>query len=280
MGWRSPALHFLAIGAVLFVARPWWERQATPRHAVAATTDDELLRREALDRGIDRADPAVRERLARLGRFVGEDARSEAELEAEARRLGLERSDVVVQRHLVQMMHLAAGKLGPADMPTEAELQAYLDAHAQAFAQPPRIRLTHVYLSRDRCGAALDAEAALLLRELRRSSVPPDVAAARGDAFLAGATIGPASPAELERIFGPELARSVAGAPPDHWIGPVPSPYGLHLVWVHEREPARVPSLGAVRSQVLHRLLRERSEERARTRVAALRARDARGDGE
>ncbi|MGH7893350.1 MAG: peptidyl-prolyl cis-trans isomerase [Candidatus Binatia bacterium] len=270
--WRAPAVHFLALGALLFTVWPDGRREPLPR-VTSATTDDELLHREALALGVDRADGAVRERLVRLGRFVGEDARSEAALEAEARALGLERSDVVVTRHLVQMMRLAAGKLGPADMPTEAELQAYLDQHATAFGQPGRIRLTHVYLSRDRCGAALGADATRLLGELRRTSVPPQAAAARGDAFLYGATIGPASAAELERIFGPELARSVFAAPLGHWIGPVRSPYGLHLVWVHEHELGRTPPLAAVRSQVLHRLLRERSAQRARSRMAALRAR-------
>jgi parvulin-like peptidyl-prolyl isomerase len=56
-------------------------------------------------------------------------------------------------------------------------------------------------------------------------------------------------------------------------VGPVRSSYGLHLVWVDERSPARVPPLAAVRSQVAHRLLAERGEERLRARLRTLRAR-------
>ena len=65
----------------------------------------------------------------------------------------------------------------------------------------------------------------------------------------------------------------MAAAPLAAWAGPIPSSYGLHLVWVHEREPAGVPALGAVRSRVVHALLEERRQARLRERMAALRAR-------
>jgi parvulin-like peptidyl-prolyl isomerase len=65
----------------------------------------------------------------------------------------------------------------------------------------------------------------------------------------------------------------VAAAPLAAWVGPVPSSYGLHLVWVHEREPGGLPSLAAVRSRVVHALLEERRQVRLRERMTALRAR-------
>src|SRR5439155_1728964 len=82
-------------------------------------------------------DAAVRERLVRLGGFVGEEAGGSRDvLEREARRLGLERSDLVVRRHLVEMMRLAAGWLGPDDRPSEADLETYLARHAEELAEP------------------------------------------------------------------------------------------------------------------------------------------------
>ena len=54
-------------------------------------------------------------------------------------------------------------------------------------------------------------------------------------------------------------------APEARWSGPVPSAYGLHLVWVHRRVEARDPDLEEARSELLatwrgeeeDRLLRE-----------------------
>jgi hypothetical protein len=302
---RAPAFHFLALGAALLAAhRPpggepahgagrvvvtradverlrdeWTQVTGAPptpaaeARLVARAVDEGILHREALALGLDRRDGAVRERLRRLGRFLGEEPREEAALEREARRLGLEQSDLLVKRHLVQMMELAAGRLGPEDLPTEGELQAYLEAHAGDFAEPERLRFTHVYLGRDRHREALARDAVALLAALRDGDVPPEGAAERGDPFLAGASIGPAPAAEVARLFGPAFARALAELPTGAWAGPLASSYGLHLVWLERREPGRVPSLASVRNRVLHRVLAERSRERGSARLQALRAR-------
>ena len=53
-----------------------------------------------------------------LASFLGEASEGDGEAAlGEARRLGLEERDVVIRRHLVQMMRLALAHLEPADMP-------------------------------------------------------------------------------------------------------------------------------------------------------------------
>jgi hypothetical protein len=52
----------------------------------------------------------------------------------------------------------------------------------------------------------------------------------------------------------------------------VRSTYGLHLVWIDERFPARVPTLDEVRSRAVLGVLRERGAQRAAQRLAQLRA--------
>lgn len=305
---RAPLLHFLVLGGALLGLRSWWdpERDAAPRPRIVidaaavarlretwtaehgtppgvasaaalvrAAIDEEMLYREALARGFDRRDAAVQERLVRLGGFVGEEAGGGREtLEREARRLGLERSDLVVRRHLVEMMRLAAGWLGPEGVPSEADLEAYLARHADELTPPARTRLTHVYVSQDAHGAAITTDALALLGAMRAAGTPPGEAAGRGDAFMRGAAID-GSAADLARIFGPGFVAAVDAAPLRTWVGPVRSSYGLHLVWVHARDAGRPPPLAAVRGVVLHRLLRERHEQREREEMEAMRARYA-----
>jgi hypothetical protein len=296
----APLVHFVVFGVLLFAARGWWgggtareeivvtaadvarlreawtrEHETRPdeRALVRAAIDDEVLFREALALGIDREDGAVRERLVRLGGFVGEDTAGEEALEEEARRLGLDRSDLVIRRHLVQMMRLATERVGVDALPSEDELADYLARHAERFAVPARVALTHVYLSAGRRGRALEAQAAALHAHLRTEAVAPADAASLGDPFIRGADIAGASDIDLDQTFGTGFAAAVREAPERAWVGPVRSSYGLHLVWVRERVPRRVPALAAVRSQVALRLLHERGAARARERLAALRAR-------
>src|SRR6266849_1671856 len=126
-----PLVHFLVIGGALLTLRAWWRPaslgESRPRIVIGAADleqlretwreehgsppgraaedalvrdaiDEEILYREALARGFDRRDDAVRERLVRPGGFGGEEAGGDRDtLEREARRLGLERSDLVVR---------------------------------------------------------------------------------------------------------------------------------------------------------------------------------------
>jgi hypothetical protein len=305
---RAPLLHFLVIGAALLALRAWWEPEdageSRPRIAfgadeverlretwaaehgsppgptteaalVRSAIDEEVLYREALALGFDRRDATVRARLVSLGAFVGEDAGGSRDvLEGEARRLGLERSDLVIRRHLVEMMRLAAGWLGPDDRPSDPELEAYLARHAEEFTLPEHTRLTQVFLNEQARGAATMHDALALLDELRATRTPPEEAAGRGDPFIRGAAVD-ASRADLGQIFGPGFAPAVDAVPVGTWAGPVRSSYGLHLVWVHAREPERIPALAEVHSRVLARFLRERSEQRRQDTLAALRARYA-----
>jgi hypothetical protein len=302
---RAPLVHFLVLGALLLAVRSAWQpppaarprivldaadvtrlretwtaERGTPPGPAAETAlvqdavDEEILYREAIAAGFDRGDAAVRERLVRLGSFVGEEtAGDRAALEGEARRLGLERSDVVIRRHLVEMMRLALEQPAPGDAPSDAELESYRTRHAAELAEAPTVRLTQVYFSAQARGEAALADAARALDEMRRADAGVEAAAGRGDAFIRGADVGPASRADLERVFGGDFAATVDQMQPGAWAGPVRSSYGVHLVWVRERLPGRVPPLAAIRGRLVLGLLEERGAGHAVERLRALRQR-------
>lgn len=279
---RSPVVRFIALGALLFALQRLWVGVATvpaptpivvaagPAELVDAEIDEEILFREALAREIDR-DRVVQSRLVRLGRFLGlaRDG-SDERVEREARALGLHQSDRVVRRHLVEMMRIAASTLRADDHPSEAALLAYYDAHRERFAQPARVRFTHVYLSAERRGANLQRDAADTLALLRRRGMRPGDAAPLGDPFARGAELTLAT-AQLEGAFGPGFAAAVGALPERTWAGPVRSAYGEHLIWIGERLAAAPAPYAAVRNRILHELLRARAETRLRETLQSLR---------
>lgn len=273
---RAPALRFAVAGALLFAVADRWP-PAVPAHPAAApalaadTDEDALLLDVGLAAGLDRRDALVRDRLRNLARFLAlaPDGADDAILEREARALGLVRTDPVIRRHLVDLMRLTAAALPPAALPDEDALRAWYAAHPDAYAVPARTRLTQIYLSRDRRGAALDGDASALAATLRRRGI--DAAAGRGDGFSRGAAIGPVSDAELTRIFGPGFAEAVAALPAGQWSGPVRSTYGLHLVWIEQRQPPAPAPFAAVRNQVLHAWLRERRSAQLAAALGSLR---------
>lgn len=266
------ALRFAALGALLFAAvhagRAWW----TPAPAVssASVPREERLVREALALGLHRSDPVVRRRLVQNLRFLGADpGRSDEALFEEALALGLHETDLVVRRRLVQRLELAAGAAAREETPADAELEAWLRAHRERFERPARVRITQVMLSRERRGSHLERDARELLERLHREQVSPDDAVGWGDPSLLPGRIPLRAGKDLARDFGATFARSVLALPTGRWSGPVPSAFGLHLVFVHERAAARLPALAEVRDAVLDDFAAERARRRLEAAAGA-----------
>jgi hypothetical protein len=308
---RRPALHFVLLGGLLFAADSWWQDGAGPEAAIPpaetivisagqveqmrrdlraqngmaptaaqldaaieGAIDEEVLYREALAIGLDRDNAAVRQRLVQDARFVADDPdQDEDALYRMALELGLDRSDQVVRRQLSTTMWLVASTvlLKREAPPDEAELEAYLRQHPEQFMEPWRVRLSHVYLSKQRRGAAAGDDARSLLETLRAGHIGPDKAPALGDPFLHGSHLAWLTRQGLQQRFGADFAAAVTALVPGAWSEPIRSTYGWHLVWVEGVQPAALPSLDAVRNQVLGAVLEERRAQRMRTTLDALR---------
>lgn len=295
---RTPLLHFLAGGAVLFVLtrgpeapapgadvapivisaddverlRRGHAREAglTPTDAdeaglVERAIEDELLFREALARGLDR-DRSVRNWLVEQMHVLEPDAPADADaLEAKARALGLDRTDLVVRRMLVQKMRLLASREGE-QPPTDAELDAFWARHADDYRMPERVTLWQVFVPER---AAADR----LVVELRRDGTPPAEGARRGRTFSAPPHLREQSPTDLRRRFGPEAAAAIAAAPLDAWSEPIASPFGWHVVFVASRTPGALPAVDAVRGRLAERWLDEQRTQRFAATLRALKER-------
>jgi len=289
MRWlRAPLLHFVAGGAALF-----WLLHLPPQPrpaAIVVTTGDvqrlrldytretgleptaadeaalveravqeELLYREALARGLDRYDRSVRNWLVEQMRVLTEEPSADAEgLYARARALGLDQTDLVVRRILVQKMRLLAARMGERS-PSDDELEAFYAEHRDEYRPPDRVTFWHVLAPR-----GTDAEALLAMVRART----PEDAARQGSSFGVPPHVVAQSPAQVEKVFGVELARAVERGVPGTWIGPVPSPYGPEVVWIEAHERGTAPPLAAVRGQILERW---QDEQRGRRVVALLR---------
>jgi parvulin-like peptidyl-prolyl isomerase len=259
--WRAPLVRFTCLGALLFALDLGFAREAAPR--AAPRDDDALLVTEAFARGLHESDDVVRRRLAQNLRFARRDeTRSDAELVEEALRLGMHESDLVVRRRLAQKMRLVLAAPARAEEPSEAELAAYLAAHAERFTEPARVTLVQLYF-RERAGAER------ALAQLRAGAAP----ASLGEAIALPRELPSHSAAELAARFGPGFAGDAFAAEDGVWSGPHASAYGHHLVLVRKRTPARVSALATVRSELREALLAERADAAVRNGIAALRAR-------
>jgi hypothetical protein len=266
-----PVLHFLAIGALLFAGERWLAR-APSVPQLAPASDEELLAAEARRIGLDRFDPVVRGRLVQNLRGLGFEGDAD-DLYREALALGMDASDVVVRRRLAERMEARLRAAAPV---SEAEARRAWDRHPELWTRPATVRLTHVFLARDRGGDATAGRARALRARLLAEDVGPEAAPARGDPFLLGAHLPTLSRAELARQLGAAFADAAFAAPAGRWSEPVRSSYGVHLLWVHEREPPQPLSFDRVRARLEDRVRAQRGDGALRDALAALRAGSAR----
>jgi peptidyl-prolyl cis-trans isomerase C len=248
--WRDPLLHFLLLGTGVFALHYWL---APP------TSGTQIILSEPVVRGLQQeyvrrtgSEPSPRDADAIIEQYVRNEV-----LYREALAQGLDRGDIIVRRRLVQKMQFLLENLDPVPEPTEVELRAYLDAHAERYAVAERVSLTHVFVRTDGRGANATAVASDLRERLRRGEDPSTL----GDPFLHGATFALRPTNELARLFGDEFVKQLAQCTPGVWSAPIRSSFGLHLVRVTERQAGRLPPLAEVRSTVQ----RDWTEERRAT---------------
>jgi hypothetical protein len=266
---REPLVHFLLLGAALFALDAWL------RPSVPATGKAEIVVSEARIRNLAQnfrrtwQRPPTRDELDGL---VESYVREEV-MYREALALGLDRDDTIVRRRMQQKMEFVTEEAAALAKPTDADLAAYLQAHADAFRAAPRATFMQVYLDPRKRATTLDADAQRTLDALNRRSADP---ARAGDALM---LLEPAyedvSQAEVARLFGTEFADALVKQPLGKWVGPIRSGYGVHLVRVDALDPGGAPRLDDVRPLVEREWLNAKRQELQKAYYDKLRARYA-----
>jgi hypothetical protein len=260
--WREPLVQFLAIGALLFVVFHWWGGGSAGSNRIVVTRGQV----DTLVAGFTRTwqrPPTEPELKALVDEFLREEVAAR-----EAVAMGLDRDDTVVRRRLRQKLEFLVEDSIDAAPPTDAELQAWLDAHPQLFRRELQLAFRQVFLSPERRKGSLEADARKLREHLVKAG--PDARIdTLGDSLMLEDEVTGATRSDVARLFGDDFANEILSIEPGRWTGPVRSGYGLHIVLVREREEGRVPALAEVRPQVE----REVTAERRRRQIDEMYAR-------
>jgi hypothetical protein len=263
---KEPLLHFLAIGAVLFGAYAWLNRDggdAGGRQVRLAESDVRWLRETFVLQS--QREPTEEELRALVRDFVKEEL-----LARQAQELGLDKDDIVVRRRLAQKMTFLLQDESRRAAPSDDDLhRLYQERRSQAPGEPrtlftrPRISFTHIFFSRDqRADAAADARQ--VLRELSHPDATA-VSAALGDRVSIKWEFRNADERAVANQFGAKFAAKVFELAPGPWQGPIESTQGLHLVRITELVPAQLRPFDEIREQLIelwHAQNQRESEER------------------
>lgn len=256
---REPLLHFVLIGAAVFLVFPSEAQRPDPAEdsRVIEITEQALSLAEARFVSTWNRAPTAAEAQELVDELVREEV-----LVREALALGLDSGDGVIRQRLRMKMEFIGEAATTALEPTPAELEAWYADNAVSFAPPASASFAQILLK-----SPSDAEVVL--------------AALAAGAEPATLGLGTQLPGEVDRspqpavdgVFGAGFFEALRALPRGEWAGPVRSGYGSHLVRVLDMTEPEPPPLDDVRAQAVDRW---RSDQAAMVREAqyeALRSR-------
>ncbi len=307
---RSPALHFLVIGALLFagraangtpagLARVQADRSpiviarvdledlrlrhvettgrepdaAAFRYMIDRLVEDEILYREALAMGLDRGDQTVRWRLVEKMEYLSESraGQSEDEIVDRAIVIGLVREDPIIRGVLIRKYGMLVRFAAQYQRPTAEQLRDYYVRNRGLYENPLRVSFTHVFFSKQQRGVEnVRADAEAGLASLVASAAEPGEAIQSGDVFHMGHEFHNQSAQELQRLFGPRFAEEIGKHATAGWTGPIRSSFGYHVVLISGRVGGGALPLDAAKSRIAEGVKNELRARALREKIEEL----------
>ena len=244
---KSPLVHFLIIGTGIYLAyAAFGSKQEAPgpdKITVTSSEIDWLV--ESWQKRWNHP-PTDAERQGLVEQYVRETVLYRAALA-----MGLDKDDTIVRRRLAQKLEFLTDDLASIKSPSDEELEMYFTENEERYGTPAMITFGHLFFDMDKRGSNAERAALDIKAQLEARNDPVESIEDFGDPFMLQRYYPERTQAEIQKLFGRRFAVDVFGLEPGRWNGPVQSGYGLHLVFVHQREDARSQPFTAVRERVM-----------------------------
>ena len=236
--------------------------------------DQEVLFRYAIDLDMQQ-DPVVKRRLAQIAQFVNEnphESLSQEQSSQQAIELGLHKSDVIVRRILADGARRLIRAVVLSAQPSDQILEAYRLEHAKQFMSLPKTRITQVLINALAHDGLSKSHAIKIKNQIEKQQLNPEDAIALGDSAFVPGELPLLSDKDLNRHFGSRFVTALNVSPTNVWLEPLPSRYGHHIVYIHQRVATYLPPLSEIKTNVLQSYRHDVADKWLAFRLQQLRA--------
>ena len=249
--WREPIIHFLLIGAVLFLAFDLRQDTniAAPNHIrIDAGQVEQFV---AQFKRTWLRPPTDAELISLIDGYVRNEV-----YYREALAMGLDQNDPVVRQLMRRKLEFLLEDLTAEKAPDDEALSIFVQRNPDRFREEPHLSFIQVFLNPSK-HPDLTSDAGKALARLNNGSSPET----EGDLTFEEQTYEKVTPNEIKRVFGDAFSRQLVELEPGGWVGPIFSGYGGHLVKVIAKQEGRIPPLAKIRDKVEREYKAERRRE-------------------
>jgi hypothetical protein len=248
---REPPIHFLLIGACLFLLFELTRDTDTNTVSRIVVSPGQI---EQLAANFERTwirPPTEAEVTGLINEFVRDEV-----YYREALALGLDKDDPLIRRRMRQKLEFVLEDLSAEEAPSDEVLLDFLQQHQDRFTIKARVAFEQLYLNPDN-HQNLKADAENILASLRAEAAPEGL----GDPIMIGQKFALATQSEISRQFGRAFALEVFALNSEDWSGPLYSGLGVHLVRVTARQEGRLLTLAEIRDRIEREWQAQRRKE-------------------
>ncbi|ASD69522.1 peptidyl-prolyl cis-trans isomerase [Pseudoalteromonas piscicida] len=251
---RQPLAQFLLVGFTLFIAYRQYVVPTQIQERTIEISDQRLknywqFRTKRFDAEAVEVEFGILSSTQKL--HLIQDYVREEVLFREANNLELAKNDFVIRQRLIQKMEFLSRDFAEAEL-SEAQVNSYYQSHQQNYRKPASLTFSHIFFS-NTADIAQQGRLVELRAQLNGEQVTPERAGDLGEAFLYNRHYMKRNVDVVKSHFGSLFTQNLQQLPvtSGKWLGPIASEHGWHLVFLLDREAARLPKFDEIKDNVI-----------------------------
>jgi len=239
---KEPFFHFIIIGVALFLLYGLVNDKTSSKNTIIINDFDVSSLISKWEMQWKR--PPTEQELQSL---ITQNIKQEIFYQ-EALNMNLDHNDEIIKRRLAQKMKFLSNDIASMIEPTDDDLKDYYKQHANKYLTPTSYSLYQITFSPDnRTNNYKDAEETL--KQFPNATF--DEMKNWGDKLPFAYYFEAINANELGLQLGSKFPEALKDKDLNKWVGPIPSGFGYHLVFITNKKEPQLPDLDSVKKMVL-----------------------------
>lgn len=152
----------------------------------------------------------------------------------EARELGLDQGDRIIERRLRQKMEYLLDEMASIQQPTTEQLTAFYESNIDSYLSPITLTFKQAFISTDRKKHQLEEHVKAQITRINNGEPP------QSDMSMLPNEVSSRPLNLVEKDFGQQFSQQLVSLPLHQWYGPITSGFGKHFVYmetIHKNQP-------------------------------------------